>query len=213
MGSKKDIIGRIDLGLCDRAEELFLRFGIKSVSMDDISHALSISKKTLYKLVPNKAGLVAKILARHIDEEREFARGIQGKAKDPVHELVLIAIHTTEILKKLSPTAIYDLKKYYPRQWNTMEKGRNKLILEAIKSNLEKGVLKDIYRKDLDTDLLSHLYLRMATFITDEKVFEQPSPGRLQLYNEFIKYHIRGIATQKGIRLLTKYEHLLSSQL
>lgn len=111
----------------------------------------------------------------------------------------------------MSPVAVYDLKKYYQEEWRAMETERSQIILKDIRNNLQKGMLENLYRDDLDPDLLADLYLRMATFITDEKVFERPESKREKLYGEFIKYHIRGISTPKGIRLLNKYENLLNT--
>lgn len=202
---------KLETRICTKVEQLFLRFGIKSVSMDDISQALGISKKTLYQVVPNKAGLIKTILKRFLEEENVRINELKGVAQDPIHELILIAKHVASILKRMSPVAIYDLKKYYVEEWRAMESERSNLILMDIKNNLQRGMLQNLYRDDLDSDLLANLYLRMATFITDEKAFETPASKREQMYGEFVKYHIRGISTPKGIRLLNKYEHLLNS--
>ncbi len=42
------------------AQGLFHRFGIMSVTMDDVAHHLGISKKTLYCTAQNKDALVEK---------------------------------------------------------------------------------------------------------------------------------------------------------
>lgn len=202
---------KLEARICNKVEQLFLRFGIKSVSMDDISQALGISKKTLYQVVPNKAGLISAILSRVMADEVNQIKELKAEAKDPIHELVLMARHVRSLLKRMSPVAVYDLKKYYQEEWRAMETERSQIILKDIKNNLEKGMLENLYRDDLDPDLLADLYLRMATFITDEKVFERPESKREKLYGEFIKYHIRGISTPKGIRLLNKYENLLNT--
>ena len=198
--------------LCSRVAEMFLRFGIKSVSMDDISRDLGISKKTLYGLITNKKELVAKILENFMVEEHKQVDVIRVSAKDPIHELILIAKHVTKMLKKISPTTMYDLRKYYRDQWRSIEIEREEMINTDIKRNLKTGISKGVYRKDLDVDLLTTLYLNMATYIMDEKILDQPQPRKIKLYIEFIKYHIRGIATAKGIKTFQKYEHLLNDE-
>ena len=55
--------------IINKAEDLFLRYGLKSVTMDDIARKLGISKKTLYQYVENKTDLVSKIMLAHIEEE------------------------------------------------------------------------------------------------------------------------------------------------
>ena len=51
------------------ARELFLKYGIKSVSMDDIARLLGISKKTIYNIVDNKSELVEEVIKDFIQEE------------------------------------------------------------------------------------------------------------------------------------------------
>ena len=196
--------------MCTRVSQMFMRFGIKSVSMDDISRDLGISKKTLYALVPNKAELVATILYDWMQEEHRQIAAIKATAKDPIYELVLIAKHVTRMLKKISPTTMYDLRKYYRDVWRKMESSRDDMIFSNIKENLEEGIEASLYRDDLDIDLVTTLYVKMATYITDEKILDVARPKKLSLFIEFVKYHIRGIATKKGMRALEKYEHLLN---
>ncbi|MDH3244383.1 MAG: TetR/AcrR family transcriptional regulator [Saprospiraceae bacterium] len=191
--------------------DMFMRFGIKSVSMDDISRSLGISKKTLYLFTASKQDLVGKILDNYLLEEKEQISAIKDKASDSIHELLLIANHVTEMLKKLSANTLYDLRKYYGEHWTKMESERHAMIYEDIKRNLDRGIEQGLYREDVDTDLLSTLYVRMATFIMDEKIVLKGSDKKVQLYREFIRYHIRGIATSKGIRLMNKYDHLLKN--
>ena len=47
--------------ILDRTIELFYEFGIKNLSMDDISRKLKISKKTLYRYVNSKEDLIEKL--------------------------------------------------------------------------------------------------------------------------------------------------------
>ncbi len=196
--------------LCARVSKMFMRFGIKSVSMDDISRDLGISKKTLYSLVSNKTELVATILSDWLVEEHAQIDVINQSAKDPIYELVLIAKHVTKMLKKISPNTIYDLKKYYRDVWGQVEAERDEMIFSNIKNNLKHGIEAGLYRADLDIDLVTTLYVKMATYITDEKMLDIARPKKLSLFIEFVKYHIRGIATKKGMRVLEKYDHLLN---
>ena len=196
--------------MCARVSEMFLRFGIKSVSMDDISRDLGISKKTLYSLVQNKSALVSKILQGFMQEEHNQVAIIAETAKDPIHELVLIAKHVIKMLKKISPTTMYDLRKYYREEWREMETARDAMIHANVKKNLLLGIREGLYRTDLDIELVTTLYLKMATYIIGEQILDVTKPKRISLYIEFVKYHIRGIATTRGMKVLQKYDHLLN---
>jgi AcrR family transcriptional regulator len=49
------------------ADALFMRNGIKSVSMDDIAANMAMSKKTLYKWFANKDEMVHAVMEQHLD--------------------------------------------------------------------------------------------------------------------------------------------------
>lgn len=193
-----------------KVEELFMKYGIKSVSMDDICKELSMSKKTLYQCFSSKENLVSEVVQRFMQGEITWSEQALRDASDPVHHLILIAKHVSQLLLRLSSTATYDLQKYYRKYWSLIEQQRRSLVLRQISENLTLGIEQGIYRKDIDIDLVSNLYLRLATFIMDENSIDTPQEKNSQLYIEFVKYHIRGIATEKGVKLLNKYEYLLN---
>ncbi len=196
--------------ICEQARAMFLRFGIKSVSMDDLSQQIGISKKTLYQFIPNKTGLVAAVLNQHFENQKSIIEKLKKSASDPIHELVLIARHMVEMLKEISPNTMYDLKKYYAAQWQEIDRKRSDLIMEQMHNNLTNGVNCGLYREDIDVDLLATLYLRATVLVTDEEIFDRHKEKKAEIYTEFVKYHIRGIATEKGITLLNQYEQLLN---
>jgi AcrR family transcriptional regulator len=198
--------------ILDRARDMFMQFGIKSVSMDDISRDLGISKKTLYKFVSNKKDLIDTILHNYMCEEMDTVASIMDSSKNSIHELVLIAQHMIKMLKKLSPNTMYDLRKYYGEQWRKIESERDIQIFNTIKLNLEHGKKEGVYRDDVDSDLVSTLYVTIATNILDPKILKEGTIKQVDLYKEFIKYHVRGIATSKGISIFNQYENLLKER-
>lgn len=193
--------------ISDRSELLFLRYGIKSISMDDICKDLGISKKTLYQHVGNKNELVKMVLFSTMEAQKAKVSDLKSKAKDPIEELLLFAKSVIEMLVQMSPTTMYDLRKYYRELWAEIDAERRQMIYEDISANLVEGKGQKIYREDIDIDLIASLYVRMSTFMFDQKAIDAPRSRKIELYYEFVKYHIRGIATQSGHDLLNQYEY------
>ncbi len=189
------------------AEKMFLKFGIKSISMDDISRNLGISKKTLYQHVPNKKELVRVVLDRKFEEHAQQIKTVQLEAQDPVEEILLSARMVIEMLVQMSPSVVYDLQKYYHELWHILASRRHETIYEVLFENLKEGKKRGIYRDDIDIDLIASLYVQMSTFMFDQKAIDAPRARKIKLYYEFVKYHIRGIATQSGHDLLNQYEY------
>lgn len=196
--------------IISKSFELFIRYGIKSVTMDDIAKKLGMSKKTLYQYFDNKSDLIEQIFQRHIEEEKLIMGQIKKKATDAIDEMLSIARFVVKILQEMSPTTMYDLQKYYRTTWDKMDILHKKYIYATIKENLIWGVQQGVYRNDLNTDIIAKLYIAKTSLIVDEKIFPVRDYNMGELFQEFINYHIQGIASEKGRQMLAK--HLAAEQ-
>ncbi len=187
--------------ILEKAEELYLKIGIKSVSMDDLARSLGVSKKTLYQYVENKNDLVSQIIECHINEEIEAVTEILKNSDNAIDEMLQVAKYVLNQLRKLSPTAVYDLKKYYRDCWETIEKHNQFFVYNNIKTNIERGQKEGIYRNDVSADIIAKLYVSQNFLIVDEDLFPLKEYDREKLFNQFITYHIRGIASPKGLEI------------
>ena len=188
-----------------KSEELFLQYGLKSVTMDDLASQLGMSKKTLYQFVKNKSDLIEQVIDLHISDEKAFMKDTREKSKDAVEEMIIVARHYIQELKKLSPTLIYDLKKYYQHLWLLIEQLESDHTYNCIKSNMERGIRQGVYRSDINVDIIAKIYVLSTMSVVNENVFSQKSYKKEDLFTEFIKYHLQGITTEKGLVLYNKY--------
>ena len=189
----------------NQAEALFMRVGIKSVTMQDLSRELGISKKTLYQYVDNKADLVLKIIFNHAQQEIEQINTITASSKNAIDEMLGIARFGIEQISAISPTAIYDIKKYYRKSWEVIEKLHQEHTYDIIVENFKRGVEEELYRNDFDADIVAKLYAAQTFLLVEETLFPLRKYDKKHLMNEFIKYHLYGIVSPKGKKLLEKY--------
>ncbi len=188
-----------------KSEELFMRYGLKSVTMDDIARHLGISKKTLYEYVDNKADLIGKILDSRVALEQRMMQQIKEESDDAVEEMLKLARYSIQMLRKLSPTAVYDLKKYYKDLWMSMESLHLKEAYEIIRNNIERGIEQGVYRNDMDPAIISRLYIGKINQVVDNDMFPTSKYDKANLFKEFFNYHMHGIASPKGLKLLEKH--------
>jgi AcrR family transcriptional regulator len=193
--------------------ELFMRYGIKSVTMDDIARELGISKKTLYQYVDNKADLIHRIFEQHMTEEREIMIQIKQQSSNAINEILAISKYVVRLLKAISPTVIFDLQKYYRATWNKMDALHKQDIYKIIKENMEWGIRQGLYRSDLNTDMISKLYVGKSSLVVDEEIFPAREYNIGELFQQFINYHIQGIASDEGRKLLAKYVAIEQEQI
>ncbi|HMQ45928.1 MAG TPA: TetR/AcrR family transcriptional regulator [Saprospiraceae bacterium] len=191
--------------ILEKSFDLFMRYGIKSITMDDIAKELGISKKTLYQYVENKTDLIEQIFHRHIDEEKQAIDAIRQHSSDAIDEMLGIAKHVINELRTVSANVLYDLQKYYPPTWAMMEGLQKKHIFTVIKENLERGIRQGLYRANLNADIIAKLYVGKAMLLIDDDFFPLQNYNISDLYREYIYYHIHGIASAKGQQLLEKH--------
>lgn len=188
------------------AEALFMRYGIKSVTMDDVSRELGMSKKTLYQYVENKADLIRQVILEHIREEKEAMAEIRATAVDAIDEILKIARYVLEVLRQTSPNVIYDLRKYYRESWRLMEDLHREYVYEVIKANIHRGVEQGLYRPGLDPDIIARLYVGKTMIVVDEEFFPPDQYRKEHLFAAYMEYHIRGVASQKGLQRLAEWQ-------
>jgi len=192
--------------------ELFMRYGIKSVTMDDIARELGMSKKTLYQYVDNKADLIQQIFHQHMEEERALMEQIRQQASDAIEQIFTIGKCVVRLLREISPSAIYDLQKYYHHIWKEMDGLHKQDVYKVIRENLQWGINQGVYRSDLNPDIISKLFIGKTSLLVDEEFFPIREYSIGELFEAFINYHIHGIASEKGRQLLAKHQAIENEQ-
>jgi AcrR family transcriptional regulator len=181
--------------------EVIMTYGVRSVNMDDIARHLSISKKTLYKHFKDKSEIINEIIALHMRMEDKMICTIINNSQNAIDEMIQISQSVNETLKKMHPSIIFDLQKYYPESYQMFEKQKNE-ISSCIISNLKRGIDEGLYRSNLNSEIISTLYLEAIENIWDPEKFPPTKYSFAQIHTELIRYHIRGIASSKGIEYL-----------
>ena len=188
-----------------KSRNLFLKYGIKSVAMDDIARELGMSKKTLYQHFETKSDIIRSVAEQNLANDIRMVNEIQTTAKDAIDEMFLVAKHVIEEITLIqSPTLIFDLQKYYPEMWQLFEQFQHEQVKNHIKHNIERGITEGFYRAEINADIIAKIYSGNSLCVIDENMFPTKQFDKIKLFKEFFIYHIRGIATPKGLRLLEK---------
>jgi len=188
--------------IIEGALKLFMRDGVKSVNMDDVSTFLGISKKTLYQHVDNKGDLLEKAFRLYQNRILDIINTIQKKNENPIDELFDIDEQVCHILKNRPPMLINNLEKYYPSVWEILEVVRKEHIFSCVTQNIERGKSHGLYRKTVNSDIIAKLMMNTIEALVDDELFPLTQYDFKSLLKENRIYHIRGIATSKGINYL-----------
>jgi hypothetical protein len=188
-----------------KSSEMFMTYGIKSVTMDDISRANGISKKTLYRYVDNKADLLNKVLVLQNEEEKLALIECKEQANNAIEEMILISRYVNKLLQSINPSAVYDLQKYYIEHWNLMRSLHEQYIFNMIKDNLKVGTTEGLYRNDMNIDVVAKLYGGTSDLILDTNLFPINKYKRSDLHREMVRYHLHAIVSEKGHDVLEEF--------
>jgi AcrR family transcriptional regulator len=187
-----------------KANEMFLTFGFKSVTMDDIAAELAISKKTIYQHFANKNDLVEASSMSLFHKISDGIDVIRAEKHNPIEEFFIIREYMSKILKDESVAPLYQLQKFFPQIHKTLRTYQFKKMHESMLENLQRGLDGGLYREDLDFDFISRIYFSGMTAIKDSDVFPDDAYTMSLLTKSFIEYHLRAIVTNKGLEILTK---------
>ncbi|HEX7493693.1 MAG TPA: TetR/AcrR family transcriptional regulator [Bacteroidales bacterium] len=187
-----------------KVRELYMKYGIKSITMDDVARELGISKKTLYQFVTDKDDLVGKFVDNEIALRQEEICKCFGTGFNAIEELFEISLLMNKLIRDQNPATEYDLKKYYPLHYQKTVKARREGIFSYILLNLEKGIKEGLYRKEINKDVIAKLYLWRSENTNFNDLFTAEEFSSIKLFVELLSYHVRGIATEKGIVALEK---------
>lgn len=188
-----------------KAHELFMRYGIRSVSMDEIATHLGISKKTIYQFFTDKDSLVAAVVEIELLENEEKCRRFQKIAQNPVHEMFLAVEKMEEMLQMMNPSIVFDMQKYHPASFRRFEEHVNGFMYGVVRGNMERGLEMDIYRSEIDVDILTRFRLASIFMMFNPEYFPLGKTDLGKALRETTMNFLYGITNAKGQKLINKY--------
>lgn len=180
-------------------ELLFLRYGIKSLTMDDIARELGISKKTLYQFVENKDDLVKKVLEAYIGREKGMCAYRFPHASNALEEMRIVVEMNTSELAHMKSNIIYDLQRYHRDSWEMMLTFRNEFLYQVVRNNLERGISEGLYRNDFNVDIVTRLHISATFQLFDENLFPSSMYSRSEVFMAYFIQYMYGILSDRGV--------------
>lgn len=192
------------------AENLFLKYGVRSITMDDIARHLGISKKTIYQHFEDKDDIVALVLKTHMESQRQQFDEIASKSKNAVEEMVMLSVLLKESMRNVNASLLFELQKYHQRAWNIWLEFKKKDIHQSIIRNLRQGIEEGYFRNDINVDVLGRMRLEMVQMAFDNMVFPRESFNLSEVQAQLFDHFVHGLLTDKGKKLYQKYKEQLT---
>jgi AcrR family transcriptional regulator len=190
----------------EQAKTLFMKFGFRSVSMDDIAHSLGISKKTIYQYFKDKDELVKAIVEQDISETESECTNCLAIADNAIDEIFITMDNIIKHIKNMNPTILFDLQKFHFDSFTKIVEHKNSFLLSFIKKNLKRGMEEHLYRNDLHVEVLSRFRLEMLFLSFNLDVFPPNEFTLTDVTQIIMENFIFGLVTEKGYQLAIHYK-------
>lgn len=183
--------------IIDTARELFMSYGIRRISVEEICQTANVSKMTFYRYFKNKTCLAIFIVEKIFHQGEEHYRNIMSqeipyseKAKKIVEmKLELSADISQEMLKDIWQSSIPEVAALFQKK----RKENLKLFLDDFIEVQKKGEI----RKDINPQFILYFLNQMPEMVVDEKllnIYESPQA----LSGELTNFFFYGILTRKA---------------
>lgn len=192
--------------IISKAHELFMRYGIRSISMDEIAAQLGISKKTIYNYYADKDALVEAAVGIEINTNEKECSINRSQCENAVHEIFLAMEMVHEMLKTMNPAILFDLKKYHPASFKKINDHKNQFFYGMVKDNLERGIKEELYRAEINIEIISRFRIASIFFVFDSEIFLSSKINLADVVWEITENFLYGVATSKGIKQILKYK-------
>lgn len=191
--------------IIENAADLFLTYGFKSITMDDISNNMGISKKTIYAHFSNKTKLVEHTTKHVLNGIDKGIDEIVKQDLNSIEEVFQIKKFVSVHLKDEKSPPQYQLQKYYPKVFKSVQKHHLNSMEGCVIKNLLKGIESGVYRRSIDVVFISRMNFLGMTGIKDNDLFPMEDYPPKELTEKFLEYHLRAIVTPKGLKMLNDF--------
>ena len=192
--------------IIQEARNLFLRLGIRSVSMDEIATQLGVSKKTLYQHFQDKDELVDLVLQGQISNMKAETTQTVESASNAIEEIFNMMDMMVKHSRNMNPVVIFDLQKYHLSSFQKFHAYQNDFLLNIISNNLKKGVAEGLYRGDIKIEILAKFRLETLMMGFNMDAFPSDKYNVTEVSLVIIENFLYGLATEKGFNMIEAYK-------
>ncbi len=187
------------------AEQLFWKYGVKSVTMEDIAKQLGISKKTIYQHFTDKEDILYQVIQEKINADMTEMNCMFTGTGNPIEELMMVLEMMRKNQHEVSPNLLIDIKRHYPQAFALFRQHMDQHIMKSILGNIQKGVSQGLYRNDINPAILARMRVEQIELAFNNEFFPINQYSMLDVQRELIHHFVRGMLTEQGFAIYNLY--------
>lgn len=177
--------------------------------MDDIARHLGMSKKTIYAHFQDKNELVYTLIKNRMHNQACMMENDAKDAENAIHEFFLAVTQMQKSLSNLNPMLFYDMQKYHPEAWMEFKAFKEKGLYKTVYQNLERGIKEEIYRSDIDLEILTRLRVDQVDLVFNQSISHGSKFSVLQIMIAFTEHFLYGVCNLQGHKIINKYKNII----
>ena len=190
-----------------KSKEMFFRFGVRSVTMDDVAKELGISKKTIYQHFEDKDQIVLQMTSHEMENDKCEWDELSKVSENILDKMVRSMDLMKATISDMNPTIIYDIKKYHPKAWAMFQSHKQNFFLQEIIKDINKGIEEGFFRKEIDVKILARMRIEEIDIAFNPDVFPHDQFNIINIHTMLLDHFLRGIFTEKGLKVYQKYQN------
>jgi len=189
-----------------KADELYRRYGVKAVTMDEIAGQLGVSKKTIYQSFSDKNELVDAVIDDMLKFNRECCQSYRRNSENAIHEVFLAMEMLQVMFNNMNSSILFDIERNHPDTFKKFKEFKYKFLYETIRENIERGIKEKLYRPEINVDVVIKVRLEAIMLPFNDEIFPKSKFSLVALQRELIELFLFGIASLKGYEVILKYQ-------
>ena len=190
------------------SEDLFLRAGIKSITMDDIAKHIGMSKKTIYQFFKDKNELVTSLVKKKLKDDENQINDIISKSENVIEEMINMMKCSEDVFSRINPIVMHDMQKYHPEAWAEFQKFKAEILISTLEELLRKGMKQGYIRTDIDVKIIARMRVSQIELGFNTEIFPVAEFNTWKVQIQFLDHFNYGICTLKGYKLLNHYKNI-----
>ncbi len=194
--------------ILEGSRELFFRFGLKSITMDDIARHLGMSKKTIYQFFEDKNELIVTLNEQELKFHEKHFTEISASAKNAIDEIFQMMHHLERLFSDMNPILMLEMQRYYSQAWKMHLAFKEKCVFPRMEHNIRRGIEEGLYRPDINVRLMVITRLEMFNMAFNYQVINPSQFNIGDVHVQLLDHFLHGISTLKGHKLINKYKQI-----
>jgi len=198
----------IDTGtrIREKAHSLFMQYGFRSVSMDDIANNMGISKKTIYQYYADKDELVEAVIESEFTKNQGICEYDKSNSKNAIHEIFMAMDMMMEMFSSMNPSLIFDMQKYHPKAFVKFHAYKNEYLYNLTLDNIVRGIKEGLYREEINVAILSRFRVETMMMSFNVDFNSKLKNSMAEIEEEIITHFLFGLVNIKGYKMVLKYQ-------